>query len=419
MNIHNPPKEIEQETDRFTTVICQSELERVMLEGAGRLLMTALEAEVAKHIERFAQVRDEAGRRSVVRNGHGAARRLQSGIGTLELQAPRVNDRRNGEHFTSQILPPYLRRVPSLENLIPILYLKGVSTSSMAAALAPLLGSNAAGVSATTVVRLIESWQEEYGTWCKRSLKNEEVVYIWADGIYCNVRLQDERPCLLVVVGARPDGTKVLLAVSDGERESKQSWLGLLQGLKKRGLKTPPKLAVGDGALGFWAALEEVWQSCRPQRCWVHKTVNVLDKLPKKLQAEAKELIHDIWMAATKKDAAKAFDHFLAVYGAKYEKACACLAEDRQELLTFYDFPAEHWKHLRTTNIIESGFATIRHRSRQTKGSGSRHAALALMYRLGRECEKGWRKLNGHQMLGKLITGVRFVDGVEEKRKAA
>jgi transposase-like protein len=419
MHIHNPPKEIEQESDRFTMVICQSELERVMLEGAGRLLLKALEAEVTRHIERFEHLRDDAGRRQVVRNGYGAPRRLQSGLGTIELQAPRVNDRRDGERFTSQILPPYLRRTPTLENLIPILYLKGVSTSSMAAALAPLLGSNAAGLSPTTIVRLIEGWQEEYDTWSRRSLKDEEIVYLWADGIYCNVRLEDDRPCLLVVVGARRDGTKVLLAVIDGERESKQSWLGLLQGLKKRGLKVPPKVAVADGALGFWAALEEVWPACKQQRCWVHKTVNVLDKLPKKLQAEAKEKLHDIWMAATKKDAETAFDHFLAVYGAKYEKACACLAEDRHELLTFYGFPAEHWRHLRTSNIIESGFATIRHRSRQTKGAGNRRAALALIYRLGRECEKGWRKLNGHQMLGKLITGVRFVDGVEEKKKAA
>jgi len=417
---HNPPRrEQHHKVSGETTAICRSLLDEKIREGAQTILAAALEAEVGEYIERFARQRDPDGHRLVVRNGYGAPRRLQTGVGEVELEAPRVHDRREGERFVSRILPPYLRRTPSLENLIPVLYLKGVSTSAMPAALEPLLGANAAGLSPTTVVRLIEGWQAEYGAWQKRSLKDEEIVYLWADGIYCNVRLDDARPCLLVVVGARPDGTKVLLALADGERESEQSWLELLRDLKKRGLKRPPKLAVGDGALGFWAALEQAWPSCRPQRCWVHKTVNVLDKLPKKLQPEAKERLHDIWMAATKKDAQKAFEHFLAAYGAKYQKACACLEKDRDELLSFYDFPAEHWRHLRTTNVIESSFATIRHRTRQTKGAGSRSAALALIFQLGRECEKGWRRLNGHRKLAKLIVGVRFIDGVEEKAKAA
>lgn len=415
MPINNPPKEIHHEVDRFTKVICQSELEKTLRDGAQRLLLVALEAEVEDYIQAHQDVRNEKGRRVVVRNGYGASRHLQTGLGEIEVEAPRVHDRRADERFTSRILPRYLRRVPSLENLIPILYLKGISTSAMPAALAPLLGPNAAGLSPATIVRLIAGWQDEYEAWMKRDLRQEEIVYLWADGIYCNVRLTDERPCLLVVVGARKDGTKVLLALCDGERESEQSWLGLLQDLKRRGIKRPPKLAVADGALGFWPALEQVWPSCRPQRCWVHKTANVLDKLPKKLQPEAKERLHSIWMSNTKKDAETAFDSFLDLYAAKYEKACACLKKDRAVLLAFYDFPAEHWRHIRTTNPIESSFATIRHRARQTKGCGSRQATLALMFQLGRECEKNWRSLNGSTQMKKLIAGVRFIDGVAAK----
>ena len=415
MPIHNPPKEILHEEDRFTTVICQSELESTLREGARRLLRAALEAEVEEYLQKHQAVRNEDGRRMVVRNGHGTERSLQSGLGAIEVQTPRVNDRREAQRFTSQILPPYLRRVPSLENLIPVLYLKGISTSAMPAALAPLLGPNAAGLSPATIVRLIASWQDEYQAWRKRDLSEEEIVYLWADGIYCNVRLTDDRPCLLVVIGARKDGTKVLLALEDGERESELSWLGVLQDLKRRGLKAPPKLAVADGALGFWPALEKVWPSCRAQRCWVHKTANILDKLPKKQQSEAKERLHDIWMADTRKEATAAFDRFLELYEAKYEKACACLKKDRTELLAFYDFPAEHWRHLRTTNPIESSFATIRHRANQTKGCGSRLATLALVFQLGRECEKSWRCLNGSEQIPKLIKGVRFIDGIAEK----
>lgn len=415
MPIHNPPKENQCNEESFTTAICQSELERTLRDGARRLLIAALDAEVDEYIRANEGARDENGHRLVVRNGHGANRRIQTGLGTIELHAPRVDDRREGERFTSRILPPYLRRTPSLENLIPILYLKGISTSAMPAALEPLLGRNAAGLSPATVVRLIEAWQGEYEEWQKRDLSGEPFVYIWADGIYCNVRLSDDRPCLLVIVGARADGTKELLALADGERESEHSWRAVLQDLKARGLKIAPKLAVGDGALGFWPALAEVWPSCQKQRCWVHKTANVLDKLPKKLQPEAKERLHAIWQAATKKEADEAFDRFLELYGAKHEKACACLKKDRAILMTFYSFPAEHWRHIRTTNPIESSFATIRHRARQTKGCGSRLATLAMMYKLGLECQKSWRRLNGHDLIHKLIAGVRFIDGIAEK----
>ncbi|MCX6923134.1 MAG: IS256 family transposase [Verrucomicrobia bacterium] len=411
---HNPPQEILHEEDRFTTVICQSELESTLRAGACRLLVATLEAEVERYLARH-QGRDDEGHRLVVRNGHGAPRELQTGLGRLELRAPRVDDRRENQRFSSQILPPYLRRVPSLENLIPVLYLKGISTSAMPAALAPLLGPNAAGLAPTSIVRLIAGWQEEYQAWMKRDLSGEEIVYLWADGIYCNVRLTDERPCLLVVIGARKDGTKVLLAICDGERESELSWLGVLQDLRRRGIKLPPKLAVADGALGFWPALEKVWPSCQAQRCWVHKMNNVLDKLPKKLQPEAKERMHDIWMADTRKEAEIAFDRFIELYQSKHDKSCACLKRDRTELLAFYDFPAEHWRHLRTTNPIESSFATIRHRADQTKGGGSRLATLALMFQLGRECEKSWRHLNGSELIQRLIAGVRFIDGIAEK----
>ena len=378
-------------------------------------MIAALEAEVENYLEAHHEARDEHGRRLVVRNGYAATRRVQTGLGHLEVRAPRVDDRREQERFTSRILPPYLRRTPSLENLIPILYLKGISTSAMSAALEPLLGPQAAGLSPATIVRLISGWQDDYQAWLKRDLTSQRFVYLWADGIYCNVRLSDDRPCLLVVIGAREDGTKELLAVVDGERESEQSWLGVLSDLKARGIKQPPKLAVADGALGFWPALEQVWPSCAKQRCWVHKTANVLDKLPKKLQPEAKERLHAIWQAATRKDAEAAFEQFLALYQAKYPKATSCLQKDRGVLLAFYDFPAEHWIHLRTTNPIESSFATIRHRARQTKGCGSRAATLAMMFKLGCECEKSWRRLNACEQLHKLIKGVRFIDGVAEK----
>lgn len=415
MKIQNPPPETHHEAVRFTTAICQSELEELLRSGARQLLAAALEAEVENYLQTHQEVRDQAGRRLVVRNGYAAPRQVQTGLGALEVRAPRVDDGRADARFTSRILPPYLRRVPSLENLIPILYLKGISTSAMPAALEPLLGPKAGGLSSSSVVRLIESWQDDYAQWLKRDLSGERIVYVWADGIYCNVRLTDERPCLLVVVGAREDGTKVLLAIADGERESEHSWKAVLLDLKARGLKVAPKLAVADGAMGFWPALEQVWPGCAKQRCWVHKTVNVLDKLPKKLQPEAKERLHAIWQAATRADAVAAFDRFLQLYQAKHDKACLCLRKDRVELLKFYDFPAEHWIHLRTTNPIESSFATVRHRARQTKGCGSRAATLAMMFKLGVECEKSWRRLNGHEQITRLIEGVRFIDGVAEQ----
>lgn len=399
--------------------ICQNILEETLRQGAQRLLGQAIEREVEEYLEEHALERDERGHRLVVRNGRLPERTIQSGIGSVKVKVPRVNDRREGRRFSSAILPPYLRKVPSLENLIPTLYLMGVSTSDMERALEGILGPGARGLSASTVVRLKEVWQEEFAQWKKRDLSAKHYVYIWVDGIYFNVRLDEARPCVLVVVGALSDGSKELVAIEDGERESKLSWMALLRDLDRRGLKRPPKLAIGDGALGFWAALEEQWPSCHSQRCWVHKTANVLDKLPKKLHPEAKSLLQEIYLAPTRADAEKSFTDFGKIYVDKYPKAAACLEKDHEQLLSFYDFPAAHWVHLRTTNAIESSFAMVRHRSRQTKGCGSRAATLALVYKLGRECQRKWRRLNSHELIDKVVRGVLFHDGLEFIQQAA
>ena len=360
----------------------------------------------------------------MVRNGHQKERTIQSGLGDIPVVKPRVHERRDGEKFTSLILPPYMRRTPCVEALIPVLYLKGISTNDFPEALCAILGPNAAGLSASTVSRLKDVWQREHEEWAGRDLTGKRYVYWWADGIYFNVRLSDERPCLLVIVGTLQDGTKELVAIQDGERESTLSWRELLRDLKRRGVKDGPALCVADGALGLWAAMEEEYPSTRQQRCWVHKTANVLDKLPKKVQPAAKRLIHPMYMAPTKADALASYREFLELYGAKYPKACQCLRKDEDVLFTFYDFPAEHWRHLRTTNPIESTFATVRHRSRQTKGCGrsvrcgSRAATLAMVFKLTLEAQKTWRKLNGYELIAKVIKGVRFEDGLEVQQAA-
>ena len=378
------------------------------------MLQSAIETEVAAYVEGHAHRLDGDGHRQVVRNGHLPTRELQSGAGSIPVTQPRVRDKRPGERFTSKILPPYLRRAPSMEALIPLLYLKGVSTNDMGEALAAILGDQARGLSPSTITRLKEAWQGEYTEWARRDLAGKRYVYLWADGIYFNVRLTPDRPCMLVVMGALANGTKELVAIHDGERESTLSWSEVLRDLKRRGLKDAPAVAVGDGALGFWAALEEVFPATRHQRCWVHKTANVLDKMPKKVQPGAKSLIHEMYMAQTRKDALGAFHEFVERYEAKYPKAVACLVKDKDVLVTFYDFPAEHWTHLRTTNPIESTFATVRHRHRQTKGCGSRTATLAMVFKLAREAERRWRKLNAHQLIEKVIQGVIFKDGIEK-----
>ena len=394
----------------------------ILRDGAQRLLSQAIEAEVADWIASHAHVTSQAGHRQVVRNGHLPKRTITTGVGPIEVQQPRVLDRRaprEAEPFSSKILPPYLRKTKSLEELIPWLYLKGVSTGDFNEALAALLGPNCPGLSASTVTRLKTCWEGEFQEWNQRSLEGKPYVYLWADGVHFNIRLEEDRQCILVLMGATADGRKELIAVVDGFRESEQSWKALLLDVKSRGLVIDPKLATGDGALGFWKALRQVYPTTREQRCWVHKTANVLDSLPKRLQPEAKEKLHQIWMAPTKVDAGKAFDLFVATYEAKYPKATGCLSKDRDVLLTFYDFPAEHWIHLRTTNPIESTFATVRLRHRRTKGSGSRTACLTMVFKLMQSASKRWRLLNGSQLMPEVIAGVQFIDGIKPQVTAA
>lgn len=396
-----------------------SAIDSVLRDGARRVLAAVLGFEAEMFIERYSQLRDELGRRLIVGNGAMPEREIATPVGMISVQQPRVRDRRGADapdriRFTSEILPRYARRTPTVDVLLPTLYLKGISTGDFSEALASILGENAAGFSASTITRLLEQWREEYREWSRRDLSSEQYVYLWADGIYSDVRLSDERPCALVIIGATADGRKHLVAVVDGERESRESWRELLLDLKARGLKRAPKIAVADGALGFWSALEEVYPSTRQQLCWVHKTANVLNALPKKLHASAKQHLKQIWMAEIRKDANEAFAHFKEVYGAKYPKAVASVERNLAKLLSFYDFPAEHWGHLRSSNVIESAFATIRHRTRKTKGNGSRAATLAMLYKLGVEAEKSWRRLNAPQQLERLVAGVHFVDGVAE-----
>ena len=399
----------------------QDVLTEVLRSGARRLLAEAVEAEVAAWIDGRADLEDQAGRQLVVRNGHLPERTIQTGIGPVEVKQPRVRDRRPAdqrEAFTSAILPPYLRKTKSLEGLIPWLYLKGVSTGDFAEALQALLGPEAPGLSATTITRLKAAWEAEHEAWSKRSLAGKHYVYVWADGVHFNIRLEGGRQCILVLMGATADGQKELIAVTDGYRESEQSWRELLLDVKARGLEIEPSLAIGDGALGFWKALRQVWDTTREQRCWVHKTSNILDKMPKGSQPKAKRMLHDIYLAETKADAEKAFDLFVATYEAKYPKATECLAKDRDVLLTFYDYPAEHWLHIRTTNPIESVFATVRLRHDKTKGNGSRAACLAMVYKLMESASKSWRSLNGSLLLAEVIKGTVFIDGIKEKPAA-
>lgn len=400
----------------------QDALTEVLRQGARKMLAVALEAEVETFLQQHQHLVNEQGHREVVRNGYMPERQIQTGLGAMDVKAPRVKDKRKGGEkvrFNSQILPPYLRRTKSLDELIPWLYLKGLSTGDFPEALSALLGKDAPGLSASTVCRLKESWQADLDAWQKRSLADKEYVYFWVDGVHFGARMEDEKQCILVILGATADGRKELVGMSDGYRESEQSWYELLVDLKKRGLKTSPKLAVGDGALGFWKALPKVFGKTRRQRCTVHKTVNVLDKLPKSAQKKAKSHLQEIWMSETKEDAEKAFGYFIEAYGPKYPKAAECLAKDREDLLAFYDFPAEHWIHIRTTNPIESIFATVRLRTTKTRGCLARDTMLTMVYKLTCSAQKRWRRLNVPELLADVITGVNFINGVKEKKEAA
>jgi transposase-like protein len=401
------------------------QLTDVLRNGARALLAQAVEAEVADFLGTHADLKTEAGHRRVVRHGHLPERAVMTGIGPVAVRQPRVRDREAGAddperiHFTPAILPPYARRSKSLEMLIPILYLKGISTGDFEEALAALLGKDAPGLSASTIARLKEVWVDEHKRWNERDLSAKRYVYVWADGIHLQARLEDDAQCILVVIGATPEGKKELIGFTDGTRESAHDWRTLLLDLKRRGLAIAPELAVADGALGFWKALGEVWPKTREQRCWVHKTANVLNRLPKSQHAKAKRALQEIWMAETKTDADAAFDAFIESYEVKYDKAAECLEKDREALLAFYDFPAEHWKHLRTTNPIESTFATVRHRTIRSKGCLSNKTARAMVFKLVDGAQKNWRKLDGHNQLPKIIQGVKFTDGLEVVVKPA
>ena len=392
-------------------------LSEVLREGARALLSHAIEAEVAEYLARHRDQKDSAGRARLVRNGYLPQRTIQTGIGDVLVKAPRVRDRIGRLHFSSSILPRYLRRTKTIEELLPWLYLKGISTGGFSEALAALLGRDAPGLSAGTISRLKAVWQDEHARWEKRSLAHQRYVYLWVDGIHFGVRLEEANQCILVVMGATAEGKKELLALCDGFRESEQSWKEVLMDLKKRGLKIDPKLAIGDGALGFWKALPQVFGSTHEQRCWVHKTANVLNKLPKHLQAKAKSDLHQIWMAATREQAHAAFATFQESYAPKYPKATECLTKDKGSLLSFYDFPAEHWHHIRTSNPIESTFASVRLRTAKTRGCGSRTSILSMVFKLTISAQQRWLKLRGAELITEVIQGIQFKNGVREQPK--
>jgi putative transposase len=388
-------------------------LTQMLRAGAHKLIKQAIESELQELLSQYAGEQTASGHAAVVRNGYLPQRAIQTGIGPVTVQVPKVRSR-SGEPVTfhSALIPPYIRKTRSLEAAIPWLYLKGVSSGEMGEALKVLVGPEAEGLSASTVSRLKQRWAQEYRDWCAAPVDKDQWVYIWVDGIYSGLRAEQAKLCALVIIGVNERGEKHFLAIEDGVRESTQSWREVLLKLKSRGMNSP-QLAVGDGALGFWAAQEEIYPDTRQQRCWMHKTGNVLNALPKSLQPKAKQGLHDIWQADTRDHAEKAFDLFINTYESKYPKATLCLQKDREELMAFYDFPAQHWQSLRTTNPIESTFGTIRHRTKRCKGCLSRDGMLNMMFKLSQCAEKNWRKLRGFNYLAKVIEGVPFKDGIE------
>lgn len=402
--------------------VFESVLDEVVRKGAQKMLETALNLEVEEFCRSHAERQDKEGRRQVVRNGLSEARTIVTGAGPLKVRTPRVDDRilkAAGEsRFKSSLVPPYLRRSKNIEELVPVLYLKGISTGDFTQALEKILGKDVVGFSAENIVRMKQIWQQDYEKWMSRDLSKSRYVYWWVDGIYFNVRLDDDRQCILVIIGAKADGTKELIAVVDGFRESKESWASIIRELKRRGLLEGPELAIGDGALGFWAAIAEEFPKTKTQICWVHKTVNVLDKMPSSLQGKAKKMIHDIYLAPAKMDANVAFDVFIEEFDLKYPKAVDSLRLHRQELLSFYDFPAEQWQHIRSTNVIESTFSTVRLRTKKTKGCGSRIATLTMVFKLAESAEKRWKKLRGYRKISQLLEGVQFQDGIALQKAA-
>jgi transposase-like protein len=391
---------------------CEDPLTELLRNGARQLIADAVQVELQELLDQYSVLRNERGYLQVVRNGYLPEREILTGIGPIKVKVPKIRDK-SGQRikFNSALLPPYLRKSRRVEEVLPWLYLKGISTGDFQEALHALLGIEGKGLSASTISRLKGIWEQEHETWNRRSLKNKRYVYIWADGVYFNIRSDDARQCILVIIGVTEQGRKEFIAIEDGYRESEQSWSELLLRIKAQGLSHSPKLAIGDGALGFWKALSKVFPKTKHQRCWVHKTANVLNKLPKAVQPKAKQALHEIWMAPTRTDAYKAFDIALSTYSAKYPKAMTCLEKDKDEMLAFYDFPAMHWQHIRTSNPIESVFATVRLRTNKTRGCVARHTILSMVFKLGQSAQKKWRKLRGFKLLGEVIRGVQFKDG--------
>jgi transposase-like protein len=390
-------------------------LTELLRKGAKELIHQAVNAELEELLAEYSEQKID-GRQAVIRNGFLPRRTIQTGLGDVDVQVLKIRDKSgHGIKFNSILIPPYLKRTESIEELLPVLYLKGISTGDFSEALKSLLGANAKGLSSGTISRLKQQWQEEHKSWSKRDLERKKYVYIWADGVYFNIRSEEAKQCILIIIGVNEHGKKELIAIEDGYRESTQSWTELLEDIRHRGLSTAPKLAIGDGALGFWNAISKVYPETRHQRCWVHKTANVLNKLPKSVQPKVKEALHDIWMAETRNDAYKAFDSTVKRFGDKYPGAIKCLVKDKEQMLAFYDFPAVHWQHIRTSNPIESTFATVRLRTVKTRNAVSRATILSMVFKLTQSAENRWNKLRGFKLLADVIEGVKFVDGEKQE----
>ena len=390
-------------------------LTELLRNGAKELISQAVNAELEELLTHHSEKKID-GKQVVIRNGYLPKRTVQTGLGDVDVQVPKVRDKSHqGIKFNSLLIPPYLKRTESIEELLPVLYLKGISTGDFSEALKSLLGENAKGLSAGTISRLKQHWQEEHKSWSQRDLSLKKYVYIWADGVYFNVRSEEAKQCILVIIGVNEFGKKELIAIEEGYRESTQSWTELLEGIHHRGLVIAPKLAVGDGALGFWKAISKVYPETRHQRCWVHKTANVLNKLPKSVQPKVKEALHEIWMAETRDKAYKAFDSAVKRFGDKYPGAINCLTKDKEQMLAFYDYPAAHWQHIRTSNPIESTFATVRLRTVKTRNAVSRTTILSMVFKLTQSAENRWRKIRGFKLLGDVIDGVEFINGRKEE----
>lgn len=390
-------------------------LTELLRNGAKELVSQAINAELEELLSQYSEKKID-GKQAVIRNGYLPKRTVQTGVGDVEVQVPKVRDKSNqGIKFNSLLIPPYLKRTESIEELLPALYLKGISTGDFSEALKSLLGVNAKGLSAGTISRLKQYWQEEHKSWSQRNLGLKKYVYIWADGVYFNIRSEEAKQCILVVIGVNEHGKKELIAIEEGYRESTQSWTELLEDIRHRGLTVAPKLAIGDGALGFWKAISKVYPQTRHQRCWVHKTANVLNKLPKSVQPKVKEALHDIWMAETRDNAYKAFESTVKRFGDKYPGAMNCLIKDKEQMLAFYDYPAVHWQHIRTSNPIESTFATVRLRTNKTRNAVSRTTILSMVFKLTQSAEKRWQKIRGFKLLADVIDGVEFINGEKKE----